>query len=86
LGESLIAGCAERLADLGWVAGRPEKQRRPRKKLYDPDDNDDKWQHDRFELLDLPPDMDTYEVGPSTLQAIVALFTGSGAMHCNFWQ
>lgn len=46
-------------------AGRSKEQRRPRKKLYEPDEGDEKWQHDRFELLELPPDMDTYEVRPA---------------------
>jgi hypothetical protein len=36
--------------------------RRPKKKLYDPDDDGEVWKHDRFELLDLPPEMDTYQV------------------------
>ena len=32
------------------------------KKLFDPDGGEDVWKHDRFELLDLPPEEDDYRV------------------------
>ena len=33
-----------------------------KKKLFDPAAGDDTWKHDRFELLDLPPEEDDYRV------------------------
>ncbi|CAL8462822.1 g2356 [Coccomyxa elongata] len=41
-------------------AGEGAEKRRPKKKLYDPDDDGEKWQHDRFDLLDMPPEFDQY--------------------------
>ena len=32
------------------------------KKLFNPDGGEDVWKHDRFELLDLPPEEDDYRV------------------------
>ncbi|KAK9839838.1 hypothetical protein WJX81_005316 [Elliptochloris bilobata] len=37
----------------------PRRPRKPKKKLWGEGD-DDKWAHDRFELLDLPPEADHY--------------------------
>lgn len=33
-----------------------------KKKLFDPEAGDDVWKHDRFGLLDLPPEVDDYRV------------------------
>ena len=70
-GEGLPAALVD-VGEPACDAGRLEKQRRPRKKLFDPDDGDEKWQHDRFQLLDLPPDMDTYEVRFTPRSSVVA--------------
>ena len=48
-------------------------QQRPKKKLFDPEAGDDAWKHDRFELLDLPPEEDDYRVGSQSAPRIQAL-------------
>lgn len=45
-----------------WGARR-RRLRKPKKKLWNEDDGD-KWVHDRFELLDLPPEADNYMACP----------------------
>ncbi|CAL5223358.1 g5862 [Coccomyxa viridis] len=40
------------------AAGRGAPQQK--KKLFDPEASDDVWKHDRFEMLDLPPEEDDY--------------------------
>lgn len=42
---------------------RRRRPRKPKKKLWNEDDGD-KWAHDRFELLDLPPEADNYMACP----------------------
>ena len=45
-----------------WWGCRSRKAK-PKKKLWDPVDNE-KWVHDKFETLDLPPELDSYRVTP----------------------
>jgi len=47
------------------------RQQRPKTKLYDPDDTGERWAHDKFEMLDMPPEMDDYMVRtPAHMSAI----------------
>lgn len=59
----LLQGAAKTATvhEIASTLHRAEK-RRPKKKLYDPDDDGEKWQHDRFDLLDMPPEFDQYRV------------------------
>lgn len=57
---SPLVNCSLRSAKLRC---REEKEAGRKKKLYDPDEEQgERWAHDRFELLDQPPEMDDYRV------------------------
>ena len=63
----LLRGAAKTMVvyEIASTLHRVEK-RRPKKKLYDPDDDGEKWQHDRFDLLEMPPEFDQYRVRNTT--------------------
>ncbi len=58
------------------------RPRKPKKKLWGEGD-DDKWAHDRFELLDLPPEADNYMACPAGLRRCIGGPSAAGA--CAVW-